>query len=108
MLTKTVQRFQSNCRAAPLSLSIQRHYRHPWSPQTSGQAQDIQTKAQNNSGSSHRIITLPITNIDVSERQFMIIEAAALLVQLGLADAAFSGDWSRIGVLTKGEFSALL
>eukprot|EP00877_Chromochloris_zofingiensis_P003540 jgi/Chrzof1/13187/Cz07g23110.t1 len=37
----------------------------------------------------------------VGTRAYLAIEVIELVVLLGVVDAAYSGDWSRIGALTK-------
>jgi len=46
-------------------------------------------------------IVLPVLNIPLPENLYVAAEIVVLAAQLALVDAAFSGDWSRIGVITQ-------
>ena len=47
-------------------------------------------------------ISLPLLNIRIPRRYYVGLELAVLVAQLGLVDAAYSGDWSRIGIISPG------
>lgn len=57
------------------------------------------------SSQSSKIDEIPIIGLNrsVSAQQYLILELAALLVTLGVVDAAYSGDWSRIGVISQED-----
>ena len=55
------------------------------------------------SKSSNDVVPLPLLNIDMPRKYYVALELAVLLAQLGLLDAAYSGDWVVIGVISQGR-----
>eukprot|EP00798_Chlamydomonas_sp_ICE-L_P003978 gene3978-14057_t len=46
-------------------------------------------------------IPLPFLPLSIPEKLYTVIQAGVLTFSLGVADAGYSGDWSRIGAISK-------